>query len=300
VKDEAAPTSRDAIARKSLKRKRASEDGAGKDDDGAGKMEVQHAPPSPVVFPPTSSLSPFLSYSFSSLPFFLKQEVVLMMGEIQRLQEAETQGLRELTDLKNVLAARDDTVRELHRQLKKKKNEIATLKKNGGKVGGGERRVSSYFKTQSSSSTAVASTGIQTESATAVGATDIYQLQDIELQLGLAEIYKREGLKDRSENPGYVRSSNGSRMYRDHSHKLDAFLNQLHVNYPANIAMRGELLQGYLCKLNNIPHHLGEWKGVVSKSAEYMLRTFKSIRDTVYHLNTVRSHPSTPHFHRPL
>ena len=52
--------------------------------------------------------------------------------------------------------------------------------------------MSSYFKTQSPSSTAVASTGIQTESATAVGATDIYQLQDIELQLGLAEIYKRE------------------------------------------------------------------------------------------------------------
>jgi hypothetical protein len=89
-------------------------------------------------------------------------------------------------------------------------------------------------------------------------------------------MYKREGLQDRSDNPGYEREGyNGRGMYDDHSHKLDAFLNQLHANHPGNIAMRGELLQGHLCKLNNTPHHLGEWKGVVSKSSEYMPRTFK-------------------------
>ena len=88
VEEEAPSMSRNSMSveeaegRKSLKRKRASEDAAcataGKEDDGAGKTMVEHAPPATVyvALPPTArALSPmFFSYSFSSLPFFLNRQ----------------------------------------------------------------------------------------------------------------------------------------------------------------------------------------------------------------------------------
>ena len=124
VEEEAPSMSRNYVSveeaegRKSLKRKRASEDvacaTAGKEDDGAGKAMVEHAPPATVyvALPPTCSLSHVFFLLFLLSSFFLKQAVALV-GEFQRLQEAKA----EIQRLQDVISEKTGEVSVLSLRL---------------------------------------------------------------------------------------------------------------------------------------------------------------------------------------
>ena len=212
--------------------------------------------------------------------FYTEEEVARMLKGLRLDMDVEAMKHKEeVAALRETLAERDGTALSLQKKLASANAEIAKLKTNPKKE---QKRMGSYFKTQGSSSRKVETRGIQTETNTAKGSTDLLLFQDIELQLGLADLCRHEGLRDRSDNPGYARTGNCKRTYRRHVVELKAFLDTLHAPHPGNIAMRGELVHGYICQMNDIPCHLGERRGVASKSSQRILQTFKAIRDTIY------------------
>ena len=217
VEEEAPSMSRNYVSveeaegRKSLKRKRASEDvacaTAGKEDDGAGKAMVEHAPPATVyvALPPTCSLSHVFFLLFLLSSFFLKQAVALV-GEFQRLQEAKA----EIQRLQDVISEKTGEVSVLSLRLKSALRDVTKLKKS--KVHS-QKTVAQFWSSSPAATGTTTETGIQTETETAVGATDVYQLLDVELQLGLAAVYDQEKMVDRSENPGYPRTITGRHLH---------------------------------------------------------------------------------------
>jgi hypothetical protein len=167
-----------------------------------------------------------------------------------------------------VISEKTGEVSVLSLRLKSALGDVTKLKKS--KVHS-QKTVAQFWSTSPATTGTTMETGIQTETETAVGATDVCQLLDVELQLGLAAVCDREKMVDRPGDPGHPRTIAGRHLHQRHVRELNAFLEKLHLNYPGNVAMRGELIHSCLCKLNGIPCHLGQWRGVVSKTGEYVL-----------------------------
>jgi hypothetical protein len=97
-------------------------------------------------------------------------------AEIARLQRGVPKKTREVSVL---------TLR-----LKSALGDVTKLKKS--KIHS-QKTVAQFWRTSSPTTGTTTETGIQTETETAVGATDLYQLLDVELQLGLAAVYHAIG-----------------------------------------------------------------------------------------------------------